>query len=123
MAKIEGVLKVISKNGGIILEGNENWINPNPQAKIDILDRLDAAKASLIGNVVSVTTDEKQQWSAIELIKKVEKLINPSPKHESDSTLRSVSLSYAKDLACAEVITVESIIDHAEKFYTYLRGQ
>lgn len=123
---MKGILKVISKNGGIKVKDNDNWINATPQAKIDILARIDEAKKLLLNNEVEILLDDKGLWTGINLVRKIEpELINQPNKEdrkEDNSRLKSMAFSYAKDLCVGNKISVESLIDYAEKIYTYLRS-
>ena len=116
----EGILKVVAKTGGIKLADSDEWLNPTPEAKADVLTKLDDVK-KLLGKLINLEVNDKGQWSLMTASK-------IQPKQEAkevkqnlpDTKLKSMSLSYAKDLAVAGKIEVDKIIDFAEKFNIYL---
>lgn len=65
----KGVLKVVAKSGGIILEGDEKWFNPSFGAKQNILDNLEDLKKLKGKKVVLLMTDKDYVFEGVSEVK------------------------------------------------------
>ena len=101
MKQLEGQLKVLSKNGGIKVGDSDAWINPTPQAKIDVLNRLEEAKKELTGALVKVTIEDNGEWSGIEIISKSPLFSQEQADRQTRDTIivRQNCLSHATEYA------------------------
>ena len=99
MRVLEGQLKVLSKNGGIKVGDSDAWINPTPQAKIDVLNRLEEAKKELTGAVVKVSIEDNGEWSGIEIVSKSPLFSQEQKDRDERNTIivRQNALSHATE--------------------------
>lgn len=114
---MKGELRVVAKTGGIKVGSSDTWINPTPEAKKDVLEKIDEMK-KLVGEIVEVTMNEDKYYSAVKPTG--EKPVKSNYTKEDNKT-KSYALSYSKDLAVAGKIEVNQIIDNAQKFNEWLK--
>lgn len=127
MESKEGKLSNVSKYGGLMLNDDKTWLNASPDIKADITTRLDALRSKR-GCIVRLNINDSNQWTAMEVLeekKEDEKpqLSTANALSNEDTKLRSMALSYSKDLCIGNKIDVEKIIDTAEKFVRYIKGE
>jgi len=121
----KGMLKVLAKTGGIKLDNDDAWINPTPEAKANITERLEEAR-KLIGKLINLTINENGLWVSMQPAEEQPEPEQQKPvkvNYQQQERVRSMALSYAKDLVTASKIEVNQLIDHAEKMRKYIMGE
>jgi len=126
-----GILKALSKFGGIKIGNEDVWYNPTSECKKDILAELDEVK-KIMGKKIIVKFSDDNKYSSIELVKREKEIPPKEIKEESKPTNwdakerrtnRSVAMSYAKDLAMVGVIKFEVLEDTAKTIYKFIQGE
>lgn len=105
----------------------EKIILPNMAVKLSFAEAYNKEyihKAELVSDKMAETTPKppQPQMEASKTIVQGE-VSKPKPMPLKDTKNKAFSLSYAKDLAVAKIITVEKILAYAETFRMWLDGE
>lgn len=108
--------------GGQTYSVYSNRLAPDAQEIVNALQRGDEVE----GEYVQATSKTGRTYFNLTSIVKVERVGQPAGKpyqaQDSQSKLRSVALSYAKDGWCAGKIEASEITAYADQFLAYISG-
>lgn len=117
----KGNITYVAKTGGIKLEGDDSYYNPVGKCKEFI-------KKEMEGSEVEITLLDNDDHK-FAFIKTISSSVSSPTAHSTPATnpnseltkMRSMCLSYAKDLVVADKVEIEKMIAAAQKMYEYVK--
>jgi len=116
--KIKGIVKIVSeKNKGlfILIEGNTNGVWWNG-VNVGVTKDLKGKEVEL-----TIMDQEKRKFSYLTVLNENVKKVNEKQPNSDEERMRSMCISYAKDLSVAGKIEVKEIESHASRFLSFIK--
>ena len=98
MEKIKGKIGIVAKTGGIKLEGNDRWFNPNPETR-------DKISTDIRGKVVELTIDDFGKIANIEFF-------DDNPLHITEERIEDKQAYWDRR---EQVVVRQNALRHATK--------